>query len=260
MVAVFRQVACGLRFRDARDGARFRRLASSRRRRPSARARLGPDPAPGARVRRLPDRPPRRRRRARASEAAARPRPPDRRRGESTAAASASRGSGGLAASAATARAAARTSATARASPAYDLDGGYAEYAVADERFCFALPDGLDDLDAAPLLCAGLIGYRSLRLCGDAERLGLYGFGAAAHILAQVARARRPARLRVHARRRRRGAGVRARARREWAGARTRRPEELDAAIIFAPVGALVPRALARGRDRAASSSAPGST
>src|SRR5438552_6929449 len=70
----------------------------------------------------------------------------------------------------------------------YDLDGGYAELAVADERFCFPLPDGYPDAQAAPLLCAGLIGYRALRLAGEAERLGLYGFGAAAHIVSQVAR------------------------------------------------------------------------
>src|SRR6059058_2963866 len=69
----------------------------------------------------------------------------------------------------------------------YDLDGGYAEMAVADERYCFALPDSYDDLHAAPLLCAGLIGYRTLRLAGDAERIGLFGFGAAAHLIAQVA-------------------------------------------------------------------------
>src|SRR3989440_8578161 len=69
----------------------------------------------------------------------------------------------------------------------YDIDGGYAELAVADERYCFALPDSYDDLHAAPLLCAGLIGYRTLRLAGDAERIGLYGFGAAAHLIAQVA-------------------------------------------------------------------------
>jgi propanol-preferring alcohol dehydrogenase len=68
-----------------------------------------------------------------------------------------------------------------------DIDGGYAEYAVADERFCFPIPDGYPDLEAAPLLCAGLIGYRSLRMCGDARRIGFYGFGAAAHILVQVA-------------------------------------------------------------------------
>src|SRR3954452_10882170 len=70
----------------------------------------------------------------------------------------------------------------------YDLDGGYAEWIVTDERFCFPIPDGFGDLEAAPLLCAGLIGYRALGLAGDAERLGLYGFGAAAHIVAQVAR------------------------------------------------------------------------
>jgi propanol-preferring alcohol dehydrogenase len=127
----------------------------------------------------------------------------------------------------------------------YDLDGGYAEYVVADERFCFTIPEGYPDEQAAPLLCAGLIGYRSLRLAGDAERLGLYGFGAAAHIVAQVAR---------HEGRRLFGF-VRAGdedARRfalelgcEWAGwSDERPPEELDAAIVFAPVGALVPAAL----------------
>src|SRR5215218_8098678 len=71
----------------------------------------------------------------------------------------------------------------------YQLDGGYAEYAVADRRYCFPIPEGYPDVQAAPLLCAGLIGYRSLRLAGDAERLGLYGFGASAHIVAQLARA-----------------------------------------------------------------------
>ena len=127
----------------------------------------------------------------------------------------------------------------------YDLDGGYAEYAVADERFCFPIPEGYPDEQAAPLLCAGLIGYRSLRLAGDAERLGLYGFGAAAHIVAQVAR---------HERRRLFGfvrAGdedARSFAHElgcEWVGwSDERPPEELDAAIVFAPVGALVPAAL----------------
>ncbi len=133
----------------------------------------------------------------------------------------------------------------------YDLDGGYAEYAVADERFCFPIPDGYPDLQAAPLLCAGLIGYRSLRLAGDAERLGLYGFGASAHIVAQVAR---------HEGRRlfgfvRRGdEAARAFALElgcEWAGASDELPpEQLDAAIVFAPAGELVPaalRALAKG-------------
>ncbi|HEU0012689.1 MAG TPA: zinc-dependent alcohol dehydrogenase family protein [Longimicrobium sp.] len=133
----------------------------------------------------------------------------------------------------------------------YDLDGGYAEYAAADARYCFALPAGYDDAEAAPLLCAGLIGYRALRMAGDADRLGIYGFGAAAHIVAQVAR---------HQGRKvfaftRRGDGEAQRFARElgaaWAGACDERPpEELDAAILFAPVGALVPaalRAVARG-------------
>jgi propanol-preferring alcohol dehydrogenase len=127
----------------------------------------------------------------------------------------------------------------------YDVDGGYAEWVVADERFCFPIPDGFDDVQAAPLLCAGLIGYRSLRLAGDAERLGLYGFGASAHIIAQVAR---------HQGRRvfafvRRGDEAGAEFARElgaeWAGPSDEpAPEELDAAIIFAPVGELVPAAL----------------
>jgi len=127
----------------------------------------------------------------------------------------------------------------------YDVDGGYAEWVVADERFCFPIPDGFDDVQAAPLLCAGLIGYRSLRLAGDAERLGLYGFGASAHIVAQVARHQG---RRVFAFVRRgdeagaefaRGLGA------EWAGPSDEpAPEELDAAIIFAPVGELVPAAL----------------
>jgi propanol-preferring alcohol dehydrogenase len=133
----------------------------------------------------------------------------------------------------------------------YDVDGGYAEYAVADERYCLPLPEGYDDLQVAPLLCAGLIGYRSLRLAGDAERLGLYGFGASAHIVAQVAR---------HEGRRlfgfvRRGdEAARAFALQlgcEWAGASDELPpEQLDAAIVFAPAGELVPaalRALAKG-------------
>ena len=126
----------------------------------------------------------------------------------------------------------------------YDLDGGYAEWVVADERFCFPIPDGFEDLQAAPLLCAGLIGYRSLRLAGPAERLGLYGFGAAAHIVAQVAcfEGRR-----VFAVTREGDAEAQAFARElgaEWAGSGAP-PEEFDAAIIFAPVGELVPAALA---------------
>jgi propanol-preferring alcohol dehydrogenase len=127
----------------------------------------------------------------------------------------------------------------------YQIDGGYAEYAVADQRFCFPIPEQYPDLDAAPLLCAGLIGYRALRLAGDAPRLGLYGFGGAAHIIAQVARFRGQ---RVFAFTRADDQEAQAFARRlgaEWAGdALGPPPEELDAAIIFAPAGELVPAAL----------------
>jgi alcohol dehydrogenase, propanol-preferring len=128
----------------------------------------------------------------------------------------------------------------------YDLDGGYAEYAVADERFCFPIPPRFTDVTAAPLLCAGLIGYRALSAAGNAERLGIYGFGAAAHLIAQLA---------LHQGRRlfaftRDGDDEGQRFALElgihWAGASsTRPPETLDAAIIFAPVGALLPTALA---------------
>jgi propanol-preferring alcohol dehydrogenase len=133
----------------------------------------------------------------------------------------------------------------------YHLPGGYAEYTVADERFCFPLPASYDDAAAAPLLCAGLIGYRSLVAAGDAPRLGLYGFGAAAHIVAQVARHEgrrvfaftKPGDTAGQAFARELGA--------EWAGGSDAPPpEELDAAIIFAPAGPLVPaalRAVARG-------------
>jgi propanol-preferring alcohol dehydrogenase len=133
----------------------------------------------------------------------------------------------------------------------YQIDGGYAEYAVADERFCFAIPDGFDDVHAAPLLCAGLIGYRALRAAGDdAARLALYGFGAAAHVVAQVARHEgrrvfaftRPG----DAEGQRFALALGA----EWAGGSDESPPEpVDAAIIFAPVGALVPAAL-RAVDR----------
>jgi propanol-preferring alcohol dehydrogenase len=127
----------------------------------------------------------------------------------------------------------------------YQIDGGYAEYTIADQRFCFALPDAFSNIEAAPLLCAGLIGYRALRMAGEARRLGIYGFGAAAHIIAQVARFQ--------------GRDIFAftragdRAAQEfarnlgavWAGASEEAPTEpLDAAIIFAAVGALVPVAL----------------
>jgi propanol-preferring alcohol dehydrogenase len=131
----------------------------------------------------------------------------------------------------------------------YDLDGGYAELCVADERFCFPVPDGFADLQAAPLLCAGLIGYRSLRLAGDAARVGLYGFGAAAHIVCQVALHQR---REVYASTRPGDEDSQAFARSlgaTWAGdTATRPPEELDAAILFAPAGELVPTALAHVR------------
>jgi alcohol dehydrogenase, propanol-preferring len=127
----------------------------------------------------------------------------------------------------------------------YDRDGGYAELAVADERFCFPLPDGYPDLQAAPLLCAGLIGYRTLKLAGDAEKVGIYGFGAAAHIVCQVARHDG---RRVFAFTRAGDSATQAFARdlgAEWAGdALGPPPEELDAALIFAPAGELVPAAL----------------
>ena len=127
----------------------------------------------------------------------------------------------------------------------YTRDGGYAEACVANAAFVFRLPEEQEDAALAPLLCAGLIGHRSLRMCGDAERLGLYGFGAAAHIVAQVAVYQR---RRVFAFTRPGDEAAQAFARRlgaEWAGGSdSPSPEELDAAIIFAPVGALVPTAL----------------
>ena len=131
----------------------------------------------------------------------------------------------------------------------YQLDGGYAEYCVADERYCFPVPPGPSDVEAAPLLCAGLIGYRSLRSAGDAERIGLYGFGAAAHIVCQVAiheertvfALTRPGDDDAQAFALSLGAA--------WAGGTDDRPpEELDAAILFAPAGELVPLALGHVR------------
>jgi len=126
----------------------------------------------------------------------------------------------------------------------YQIDGGYAEYAVADADFCFPIPDAYADVEAAPLLCAGLIGYRSYRMTGEGRTLGIYGFGAAAHIIAQVARHQgrrlfaftspRDAEAQVFAR----SLGC------DWAGSSTEPPPELlDAAIVFAPVGPLVPMA-----------------
>jgi propanol-preferring alcohol dehydrogenase len=127
----------------------------------------------------------------------------------------------------------------------YHIDGGFAELAVADERFSFAIPDGVPDIEAAPLLCGGLIGYRALRLAGDPRRVGLYGFGSAAHMLLQVARFEgrevlaftRPGDKAASEFARSLGA--------VWAGGSDQTPPEpLDAAIIFAPAGALVPAAL----------------
>lgn len=127
----------------------------------------------------------------------------------------------------------------------YTLNGGYAEYAVADHRFCFPLPDHYSDLEAAPLLCAGLIGYRALRTAGKGRRLGIYGFGAAAHLIAQVARFQG---RNIYAFTRPGDAAAQDFARSQgcvWAGdSDAAPPESLDAAIIFAPVGALVPAAL----------------
>jgi propanol-preferring alcohol dehydrogenase len=127
----------------------------------------------------------------------------------------------------------------------YTLDGGYAEFAVADERFCFPIPDSYSDAEAAPLLCAGLIGYRSLTKTGKAKRLGIYGFGAAAHIVAQIARHQG---REVYALTRRGDSEAQKFARSlgaVWAGdSEEAPPEQLDAAVIFAPVGSLVPLAL----------------
>jgi propanol-preferring alcohol dehydrogenase len=127
----------------------------------------------------------------------------------------------------------------------YTIDGGYAELTVAEARYCFALPSNVGDVEAAPWLCAGLIGHRALRMAGDAQRLGIYGFGAAAHIVAQVARYQG---REAAAFTRRGDAQAQAFARSlgaAWAGGSdTPAPFELDAALIFAPVGALVPAAL----------------
>jgi propanol-preferring alcohol dehydrogenase len=128
----------------------------------------------------------------------------------------------------------------------YTLDGGYAEYVAAEARYCFPIPAGFGDLEAAPLLCAGLIGYRSLRFAGDnVRKLGIYGFGAAAHIVAQVAIHRG---MEIYAFTRAGDIEAQSFARRlgaTWAGGSHERPDvELDAALLFAPVGALVPAAL----------------
>lgn len=131
----------------------------------------------------------------------------------------------------------------------YHIDGGYADYAVADARYCFPLPPQYGDTEAAPLLCAGLIGYRAYTMAGDAKTLGIYGFGAAAHILAQIAVAEGRT---VYAYTRRDDTAAQRLARQlgaAWAGAsEDSAPGQLDAAIIFAPAGALVPQALAATR------------
>ncbi len=127
----------------------------------------------------------------------------------------------------------------------YDIDGGYAEYTVADERFCFPVPASYSDTGATPLLCAGMVGYRSLVKCGKGKRLGLYGFGAAAYLIAQAARFQG---WELYAFTRKGDAEGQALAKKlgaKWAGdSETQPPELLDAAIVFAPVGGLVPLAL----------------
>jgi propanol-preferring alcohol dehydrogenase len=127
----------------------------------------------------------------------------------------------------------------------YSMDGGYAEYTVADQRFCFRIPDSYADADAAPLLCAGLIGFRSLARTGDAKRLGLYGFGAAAHIIAQIARFQGREVYAFTRQGDKQGQQFARSLGAIWAGdASCLPPEQLDAAIIFAPAGELVPLAL----------------
>ena len=201
------------------------RCAARRPRRPRARPRRG---APrGPRLRRLPHRPAHPSTASSRPAAAARPRPSDRRhrarggrrgRASRPARASASRGSAGPCGECRYCRSGRENLCDRARFTGLDIDGGYATRAVADARYCFALPDGYDDLAAAPLLCAGLIGHRALRMTGDAERLGLYGFGASrAHRLPGRAPPG-PARVRLHPRRRRRLAGVRARLGCEWAG------------------------------------------
>lgn len=131
----------------------------------------------------------------------------------------------------------------------YQIDGGYADYTLADARFCLALPGSLDDEHTAPLLCAGLIGYRCLVKAGDAQRLGLYGFGAAAHLIAQVARHQGRMVYGFVRRGDTQGAEFARSLGAHWVGASDELPPEpLDAAILFAPVGELVPRALAAVR------------
>src|ERR1039458_9196490 len=127
----------------------------------------------------------------------------------------------------------------------YTLDGGYAEYTIADQRYCFPIPDSFSDAEAAPLLCAGLIGYRSLVKTGGARRVGIYGFGAAAHIITQVARFQGREIYAFTRRGDREGQQFAKSLGAAWAGdSKSLPPEKLDAAIIFAPAGELVPLAL----------------
>jgi propanol-preferring alcohol dehydrogenase len=131
----------------------------------------------------------------------------------------------------------------------YQLDGGFADYVVADARYCLPIPAGIDDVHAAPLLCAGLIGYRALGMCGDARRIGLYGFGAAAHLVAQAAMFQGRQCLAFVRPGDAAAAGFAMELGCAWAGGSDQAPPEpLDAAIIFAPVGSLVPAALAAVR------------
>ena len=233
-----------------------------------------PEPGPGqvliqrARLRGLPHRPARRRRRASRSEAPARRRAPDRRDGRGRWRALRAAGArvgvpwlGWTDGTCRYCRSGRENLCEAARFTGYQLDGGYAERVVADERFCFPIPEGYEDLQAAPLLCAGLIGYRSLRMTGDAERLGLYGFGASAHIVAQVAKHQGRKRLRLYPSRRRRGPGVRALARRRLGRLvrRQRRPSR-SMRRSSSPPSARSSRPPWPRPPGAASSSAPGST
>ena len=216
----------------------------------------------GARLRRVPHRSARARRRAYAARScpscsAIKSSEPSNELGEdvegsSSASASACRGSAGRAASAASARTGGRISASAREFTGYDRDGGFAEYAAADARFALPLPGSFTNEQAAPLLCAGLIGHRALAATGDAERIGLYGFGGGGAHRGAGRALRRAARVRVHAPRR----SLRVRRSREVLAAsgpatRAASPRSRSTPrIIFAPAGELVPRALARRRTR----------
>ena len=249
---------------DARDGAATGRGGRcGRRELPVPRGRARPGAAEGEGVRRLPHRPAPARRRGRRAAPAARARPPDRRRGRGAGdPRRAARRRGGARRRplagldrrrpASTAAAGARTSARTPASPAATSTAATPSTRSPTRATASRCPPASPDEQAAPLLCAGLIGYRALRMCGEASRLGLYGFGAAAHILAQVARLAGAAGVRLHPRGRR---AQRRHSPSSWARSgpappSERPPEPLDAAIIFAPVGGLVPLALRGARPR----------